>query len=285
MIKLISTKEDMKRYVRAHQSHGRNIAIVPTMGGLHEGHLSLIKQAADECEIVIVTIYLNPTQFAAHEDLESYPRTIEADLETLVEQGRAHAVYMPATMYRDHHATMITPNGVADALEGAHRPHFFTGVATIVLKLFNHVPADTAYFGEKDFQQLAVIKQMVNDLDLPIEIKAVPTARNAEGLALSSRNSYLSDEEMRVAPQLYRQMQISAKRLCAGEDVAKVLEEAQKQLLQAGFTSIDYFELRDGQTLEPLFHLQEGARLFGALHLGKTRLIDNEAVTKLCDAQ
>ena len=285
MIKLISTKTEMQRYVKAHQFHSRSVAIVPTMGGLHEGHLSLIKQAADECKIVIVTIYLNPTQFAAHEDLESYPRTIEADLEKLSAQGLTQAVYMPANMYGEHHATMVKPQGVASALEGEYRPHFFTGVATIVLKLFNHVPADVAFFGEKDYQQLAVIKQMVNDLDLAIKIKAVPTARDEDGLALSSRNSYLSKEERRIAPQLYKQMQICAKRLTAGEDVTKVLEGAQNQLLQDGFASIDYFDLRDAKTLAPLVVLQKEARLFAAAHLGKTRLIDNEEIEKLCIAQ
>lgn len=284
MIKLISTKEEMQRYVKAHQSHSRIVAVVPTMGGLHDGHLSLIKQAAADSEIVTVTIYLNPTQFAAHEDLENYPRMIEDDLDKLAKQGLAHAVYVPANMYHDNHATMVTPKGVASALEGVYRPHFFVGVATIVLKLFNHVPANRAYFGEKDFQQLAVIRQMVNDLDLPIEINAVPTARDKDGLALSSRNQYLSDVERQIAPQLYKQMQICAKRLAAGEEAIKILEEAQKQLLQAGFTSIDYFELRHGQTFESSYQ-QEEARLFAALYLGKTRLIDNEAITKLCDAQ
>ena len=285
MIKLISEKEEMQRIIKAHKTHDRNVAIVPTMGGLHDGHLSLIKQAALDCQIVIVTIYVNPTQFAANEDLDSYPRTIEADLEKLAEQGLADIVYMPTTMYRADHATMIMPDGAAKGLEGAFRPHFFSAVATIVLKLFQHVPADKAYFGEKDYQQLAVIRQMVEDLDLPIEIKSVPTARDERGLALSSRNSYLSEEEMKIAPQLYQQMQLAAMRLQKGDAPQQVMAEAKEALLNAGFTSIDYFELRDETTLAPLSSLQNKARFFVALHLGQTRLIDNASVQELCIAQ
>ena len=285
MIKLISSKEEMQRYVKAHQAHGRKVAIVPTMGGLHEGHLSLISQAARDCEIVIVTIYVNPTQFAAHEDLDDYPRTLESDLENLKDQGLTKAVYLPSGMYRQEHATMITPQGAACDLEGHYRPHFFTGVATIVLKLFQHVPADRAYFGEKDFQQLAVIRQMVLDLDLPIDICAVPTARDEQGLALSSRNRYLSKEELKIAPSLYKQMKHCAMRLQEGEAVQQVLEDAHKQLLNAGFSSIDYFELRAGDSLAPLASLEKEARFFAALYLGQTRLIDNAAVSELCAAQ
>ena len=285
MIKLISEKEEMQRTIKAHKAHGRGVAIVPTMGGLHDGHLSLVKQAALDCQIVIVTIYVNPTQFAVNEDLDSYPRTIEADLEKLVEQGLADIVYMPTTMYHADHATMIIPQGAAEGLEGAFRPHFFSAVATIVLKLFQHVPADKAFFGEKDYQQLAVIRQMVDDLDLPIEIKSVPTARDERGLALSSRNSYLSEEEMKIAPQLYQQMQLAAMRLQKGDAPSQVMTEAKEALLNAGFTSIDYFELRDEATLAPLSSLQNKARLLVALHLGQTRLIDNASVQELCIAQ
>ena len=285
MIKLISEKEEMQRIIKAHKTYGRDIAIVPTMGGLHEGHLALIKQAALDCQIVIVTIYVNPTQFAAHEDLDSYPRTIETDLKKLAEQGLADIVYMPANMYSAHHATMIVPEGAAKGLEGVFRPHFFGAVATIVLKLFQHVPADKAYFGEKDYQQLAVVRQMVHDLDLPIEIKAVPTAREKSGLALSSRNSYLSEDEMKIAPQLYNQMRLAAMRLQKGDAPEKVIAEAKDALISEGFASIDYFELCDADTLVPLTILKKDARLFVALHLGKTRLIDNASIEELCSAQ
>ena len=285
MIKLISEKKEMQRYVTAHQAHNRTVAIVPTMGGLHDGHLSLIKHAAQDCTIIIVTIYVNPTQFAAHEDLDSYPRTLDSDLDKLAEQGLAHAVYIPSEMYREDHATMIKPEGPAERLEGVYRPHFFSAVATIVLKLFQHVPADKAYFGEKDYQQLAVIKQMVTDFDLPIDIHGVPTARDKHGLALSSRNLYLSEAQLRIAPNLFKQMCQAATLIKKGDDVATVLDDAKGQLLKVGFASIDYFELCDAKTLAPLSSPEEGARLFAALHLGQTRLIDNAALDDLCAAQ
>ncbi|MGB1441917.1 MAG: pantoate--beta-alanine ligase, partial [Candidatus Puniceispirillaceae bacterium] len=196
-------KTAMQNQINSWKADGLTTAIVPTMGNLHQGHLSLVRTAADHADKVIVSIYINPAQFAAHEDFDTYPRSHDADFSLLEKTGCCDGIYVPDTMYSDSHATMIMPEGAADGFEAEKRPHFFRGVVTIVLKLFNHVPADIAIFGEKDFQQLLVIKQMVADLDVPINIIASPTIRDVDGLALSSRNGYLSAEQRAIAPTLY----------------------------------------------------------------------------------
>lgn len=288
MIKLISEKVEMQRFVKQHKTHDRTIAIVPTMGGLHDGHLALVAQAKAVADIVVVTIYVNPTQFAAGEDLERYPRTLDDDLLALQEQALADCVYMPSNMYRDGHATSIVPSGAALPLEGEYRPQFFTGVATIVLKLFHHIQADFALFGEKDFQQCAVIKQMVKDLDVPISIITCPTKRDYDGLALSSRNRYLTTEERRIAPKLYQIMQALAAELTAGKDVTDAIAHASENLVKAGFTKIDYISLCDPDTLEAVSSkgdVRPETRILVAAFLGQTRLIDNGSIEKLCSAQ
>jgi pantoate--beta-alanine ligase len=227
---------------------------------------------------VIVSIYVNPTQFGAGEDFDHYPRTLDADCAAITSAGGCDAIYAPAYMYDDGHATSIVPAGVALAMEGQTRPHFFTGVATIVLKLFTHIPANFAIFGEKDYQQLAVIRQMVRDLDLNITILAQPTIRETDGLALSSRNLYLSAADRKLAPLLYAEMQETANQINKGTPVDAALASAKTRLTKAGFGEIDYFDLRHSDSLQPAETLAPNCRIFAAIRLGKTRLIDNYAL-------
>ena len=281
MTEIVREKEQIQTLVASYRAAGLRVAVVPTMGGLHDGHLALVRQAAKTADRIILTIYVNPTQFAAHEDLDSYPRQLEADRAACEALGLVDAIYAPLVMYHDAHATMVTPTGAAAMLEGEARPHFFTGVATIVLKLFHHVPADEAFFGEKDYQQLCVIRQMVRDLDVPIQIVAVPTERAPDGLALSSRNTYLSEDERAIAPQLYQAMRQAAHDLLSGAETGEVLDKMESSLTGAGFATIDYIALRDPVTLADAAIVTSDTRLLVAAHLGKTRLIDNAALSDL----
>lgn len=271
--------------VRAWRADRQKVALVPTMGGLHEGHLALVAAALESHDQVVTSLYVNPTQFAANEDLDHYPRTMAADQAALARFGDRVSLFAPQTLYGDGHATMITPQGAALPLEGVHRPHFFAGVATVVFKLFQAVPAHSAFFGEKDFQQLAVIRQMVRDFQLPITIESVPTVRAADGLALSSRNAYLSAKERAQAPRLYQQMTACAKAIAAGAEVQIACDAALAELRSAGFTKVDYFVFCDGQTLQGADLIAPTSRLLAAAWLGETRLIDNESYQKLCNAQ
>ena len=271
--------------VAAWRADEQKVALVPTMGGLHDGHLALVEAALATHERVVISIYVNPTQFAAHEDLENYPRNMAADQAALARFGDKVSLFAPSSLYGDGHATMITPQGAALPLEGVHRPHFFTGVATVVFKLFQAVPADSAFFGEKDFQQLAVIRQMVRDFDLPITIENVPTRRAADGLALSSRNTYLSCEERAIAPLIYQQMKACAKAIAAGAEVQSACDAALAELREAGATKVDYFVFCDAQTLQLAESIEKTSRLLVAIWLGETRLIDNDSFEKLCNAQ
>ena len=262
----------------AWQGEGETVCLVPTMGSIHQGHLALIAAARKTASRVIVSIYVNPTQFGAGEDFDHYPRTLDADCAAITAAGGCDAIYAPADMYNDGHATSIVPAGVALAMEGQTRPHFFTGVATIVLKLFTHIPANFAIFGEKDYQQLAVIRQMVRDLDLNIKILAQPTIRETDGLALSSRNLYLSAADRKLAPLLYAEMQETANQINKGTPVDAALASAKTRLTKAGFGEIDYFDLRHSDSLQPAETLAPNCRIFAAIRLGKTRLIDNYAL-------
>lgn len=255
------------------------VAMVPTMGALHAGHMALIAEARRRAPNVVVSIFVNPTQFGPNEDLASYPRREAADAAMLEEAGCA-ILWAPdaATMYPDGPETPVRAGPAARGLDGDTRPGHFDGVATVVARLFDQVRPDVALFGEKDYQQLLVIRQMVAALELPIEIVGIPTQRDADGLALSSRNAYLSDEERRAARTLPRALGEAAAAIAAGVDVAESLERARKRLVDAGFDPIDYVELRDAATLQPLPTLDRPARLLGAARLGRTRLIDNLAV-------
>jgi pantoate--beta-alanine ligase len=258
----------------------KDIALVPTMGALHAGHIALVRQARRRARHVVVSIFVNPAQFAPTEDLGSYPKTWTADIATLAAE-KATLVWAPnvATMYPDGFATRIEPAGPAQAgLEDKFRPHFFGGVATVVTKLFTQVGAGFAMFGEKDYQQLCMVTQLVRDLDLPLRIVPVPTVREKDGLALSSRNVYLSAAERTAAPALYRVLKASARRIKAGEAIAVVLEDGRGEIGRAGF-ALDYLEARHARTLAPVSSIKDGAiRLLVAARIGRTRLIDNVAV-------
>jgi len=250
------------------------------MGALHAGHLALVREAKRRARRVVVSIFVNPTQFAPNEDFGSYPRTFAADLKALHE-AKADLVWAPTAnvMYPDGFSTRIEPQGTALAgLEDKFRQHFFGGVTTVVVKLFTQVAPDFALFGEKDYQQLCVVRQMAQDLDLPLKIVGVKTVREKDGLALSSRNAYLSAAERSAAPVLYRVLKTSAERIKKGEPIAQVLDVGRREIDVAGF-ALDYLEARHALTLAPVASRKEGPiRLLVAARIGKTRLIDNIAV-------
>ncbi len=265
--------------VAALKSGGGRVALVPTMGALHDGHMTLVRAAKHHAEHVIVSIFVNPRQFGPSEDLDAYPRQEAADAALLVAEGTAILWAPPASIvYPPGYATNVSVSGLGDALCGAARPGHFDGVATVVAKLFNQVAADVALFGEKDWQQLAVIRRMARDLDLPVEIIGVPTVREADGLARSSRNAYLTAEERAAACALPAMMRAAVAAMAASESIGGILDAGRAALVQAGFASVDYLELRDGESLALLDHPAAGARLFVAARLGKTRLIDNWSV-------
>jgi len=249
------------------------------MGALHAGHLALVRQARRRAQRVVVSIFVNPTQFAPHEDFASYPRTWAADLAALAEL-KVDIVWAPsaAVMYPPDFDTRIVPGGPAQAgLEDKFRPHFFSGVATVVAKLFLQVAPDVAVFGEKDFQQLKVVSAMARDLNIPVKIVGAPIVRDKDGLALSSRNAYLSATERQLAPTLHRVLRDCARRLKTGEDFGRVLGNGRAELERAGF-AVDYLEVRDANTLAPVTLRGAGPlRLLAAARLGRTRLIDNVA--------
>jgi len=270
----------LRRAVAALRKAGGSVALVPTMGALHAGHLALVRAAKKRARRVVVSIFVNPTQFAPNEDFASYPRRFAADLKVLA-QAKVDLIWAPspAVMYPDGFATQIAPGGAAQAgLEDKFRPHFFGGVATVVAKLFTQVGPDVALFGQKDYQQLRVVTQMAADLDLPVTVVGIPTVRERDGLALSSRNAYLSAAERRNAPVLCRVLKQCAARIKGGEPPAQVLSEGAAEIMRAGFT-LDYLEARHARTLAPVSSRQDGPiRLLVAARIGKTRLIDNIAV-------
>jgi pantoate--beta-alanine ligase len=256
------------------------VALVPTMGALHDGHLALVRRARRRAQRVIVSIFVNPAQFAPHEDLATYPRTFEADIAALARE-RVDLVWAPSAglMYPDGFATRIVPEGPAKAgLEDTFRPHFFVGVATVVAKLFLQCRPDYAMFGEKDFQQLKVVTRLARDLDLPLKVIGVPTVREPDGLALSSRNAYLTPAERAVAPTLHRTLTACARRIAARTSIARALADGREGVSAAGF-ALDYLEARHAETLAPVGTPADGPiRLLVAARLGRTRLIDNIGV-------
>ncbi len=279
---IIRTIGRLRARVRAWRAAGETIALVPTMGALHDGHVSLVALARRRAARVVVSIFVNPAQFGPDEDFARYPRAFEADLAKLAAAG-ADAAFHPdaAEMYPPGFATSIAPQGPAAAgLEDRFRPTHFQGVATVVAKLLLQASPDAAIFGEKDFQQLAVIRRMVRDLDIPVEIVGAPTLREASGLALSSRNAYLDPAQRERAPALYRALRAAAERLRQGAALEPTLHEASAAIAAAGF-EIDYVELRDAQTLGAPIAGQtlRDWRLLGAARIGATRLIDNVAVS------
>ncbi len=304
---VVRTVAELRRVVAGWRRDGRRVALVPTMGALHRGHLALVRRAATLAERTVVSIFVNPTQFAPHEDLARYPRDEAADLAGLAAEP-CDLIWAPedAEMYPEGFATRVVPAGAALGLEADVRPHFFAGVATVCAKLFGAAAPDLAVFGEKDYQQLCVIKQMVRDLDMNLEIVAEPTVREADGLALSSRNAYLSAAERRIAPALYRVLAEVAPKAAAitrGEDAGSrsqrprprplvpdplapgepqlpllevLCEGAARALTQAGFTKVDYVAVREADTLKVISRTTDRPlRVLAAAWLGATRLIDN----------
>ncbi len=270
----------LRATVRAWRSSGERIALVPTMGALHAGHVSLVEEGFRRADRVIATVFVNPTQFAPTEDFSKYPRTLPSDVEKLGKVG-CDVCFAPdvSEMYPDGFATTVTLTGPARVdLEDHFRPTHFAGVATVVSKLLNQAQADCAIFGEKDYQQLRVITRMARDLDIPTEIVGATTVREADGLAMSSRNVYLNPDERSRAPAMYRALNHAAAKIREGEVVGHEMTEAREMLVEAGFV-IDYIEARHAETLERIARRADGPiRLLAAAKLGQTRLIDNIAV-------
>ena len=278
-IPIVRSVATLREVVGGWRRVGLTLALVPTMGALHAGHLELVRLAMRIADRTCVSLFVNPTQFAPHEDFAVYPRDEAGDAQLLSAQG-AHLLFAPPAdeMYPPGSATRIAVPGLGDILEGVFRPGFFTGVATVVGKLLVQVMPDVAVFGEKDYQQLQVIRRMVADLFLPVRIEGAATVREADGLALSSRNANLSAEERRVAPALQAVLRRVAADVGAGGDAAASTAEAAADLLAAGFGRIDYLEVRDAATLEPWAGPPRPGRVLAAAWLGRTRLIDNIAV-------
>jgi pantoate--beta-alanine ligase len=273
---IVRTVADLRAVVADWRGAGERVALVPTMGALHAGHLALVMEGRRRADRVIATIFVNPKQFGAGEDLDRYPRRETADAAALEGVG-CDLLFAPAVaeMYPAGFATTISVEGVTADLDGAARPGHFDGVATVVAKLLNQAQADIALFGEKDYQQLLTIRRLARDLDIPTEIAGHPTVREADGLALSSRNAYLSADERARAAELPRALTDAGAVIRKGGDVAGALQVATARLLAAGFASVDYIELRDAETLVPLTRFDRPARLLAAARMGTTRLIDN----------
>jgi pantoate--beta-alanine ligase len=278
-IPVSATVADLRLRVRTWRSEGHRIGLVPTMGALHEGHISLVRIAQQTCDRIVTSIFVNPTQFAPNEDFSTYPRTFDDDVAKLA-GADCHLVWAPTApeMYPEGFATRVVPAGAAEGLETDFRQHFFGGVATVCTKLFQQVTPDVAVFGEKDFQQLAVIRQIVRDLDMPLSIVGAPTVREADGLAMSSRNRYLSAEERRTAPLIHEVISGVAAHVLEGGNADVACAEAARRLTAGGFQKIDYIAVRDAATLGAYDPKKGAGRVLVAAWLGKARLIDNIAI-------
>lgn len=275
-MQILRTVAELRTRVRGWKSDGRQVGVVPTMGALHEGHLSLVRAAKRGCDRVIVTIFVNPKQFNNSDDLQKYPRTEDSDAALLAAEG-VDVIFAPGPdeVYPEGFATQVAVSGVSEPLEGTMRPGHFEGVATVVAKLFGMTQADRAYFGQKDWQQLQVVKRLVADLNIPIEIVGAETVREHDGLAMSSRNLRLDPLSRAQAPALYRIMTRVAGQLRDGAPVDQTLAQGREDLLQAGFSAVEYLELRAASTLAPIATLGAPARLLAAATIGDVRLIDN----------
>lgn len=273
---------ELRAQVAAWRREGLTVALVPTMGALHRGHLTLVRAALAAADRVVVSVFVNPIQFGPAEDFDAYPRTEDADRAALATVG-ASLLYAPtaAAMYPEGFSTSVKVSGVSEGMCGSSRPVHFTGVATVVTKLLMQAGPDVALFGEKDYQQLQVIKRMVRDLDIPVEIRGVPTVREDDGLALSSRNAYLTPAERAIAPALHAALVDCAAALRAGTPAAAAVDAAKAAIVAAGFASVEYLELRAAEGLALLSVLDRPARIVVAARLGKTRLIDNLAVAEV----
>lgn len=281
-IDIVRTKADLRARVQYWRDQGLNVAFVPTMGALHDGHLTLVRTGLELANRVVVSVFVNPTQFGPNEDFSRYPRQEEQDAAALAGVG-CHLLYAPtvAEMYPDGFATSVHVSGVSEGLCGDIRPGHFDGVATVVSKLLLQVAPHMALFGEKDWQQLTVIRRLVRDLDIPVEVVGVPTVREFDGLARSSRNAYLSAEERQIAPVLYQVLSDMAEALRQGGDSAALCAEGTQRIKDAGFLSVDYLDVRAADSLEPLARLDRPARILVAARLSGARLIDNLGVEPL----
>jgi pantoate--beta-alanine ligase len=277
---IFRTVSELRRTVKQWQGQGLRVALVPTMGALHAGHMALVTRARQLADRAIASVFVNPRQFGPQEDFASYPRNESQDASMLARQG-AQGLYAPSVeeMYPDGFSTAVVVNGPSQGLCGDFRPGHFSGVATVVTKLLLQSGVDVALFGDKDYQQLQVIRRLVRDLDIPVAIEGVPTVRENDGLAMSSRNAYLTAAERVVAPELHRTLTAMAERLAAGSAVAAEVDLGKAHLLAAGFASIDYLSVCDATDLTPLDRIEGPARILVAARLGKARLIDNVAVT------
>ncbi len=286
-LEILRSVAELRRWVASRRASGDpvRIGLVPTMGCIHDGHLALIHAARAASDFVVVSLFVNPTQFGPKEDFDGYPRDETADAR-LIEQAGGDLLYAPSVgeMYGDTISTTVSVGQVSEGLCGAHRPGHFDGVSTVVAKLFGQVRPDAAWFGEKDYQQLLVIRRMTEDLDLGITILGVPTVREADGLAMSSRNAYLTPDERRIAPRLHEALSEAAGKIAAGAPAESACGAAIATLTAAGFSDVDYVEARDAATLASISGIAAGpARVLGAVRLSKARLIDNVAVyTKEC---
>lgn len=278
-LKIVRTISDLRAVVAEWRQNGDSIALVPTMGALHEAHMTLMREARKRVGRVVATIFVNPTQFAAHEDLSTYPRREAQDIESLRADG-IDLLFAPdvSEVYPEGFATTVMVAGVSEGLCGDHRPGHFAGVATVVTKLLLQTLPDLALFGEKDYQQLQVIRTLARDLDIPVDILGVPTVREPDGLAMSSRNIQLDPGQRALAPRLHQTMMDAAARISAGAEIGPVCEAAKAELLTAGFGPVEYFEVRDAETLRPALDPKRPRRLLSAAWLGATRLIDNIAI-------
>ncbi|MEW5703841.1 MAG: pantoate--beta-alanine ligase [Pseudomonadota bacterium] len=272
---------DLRAAIALWRGGGASVGLVPTMGALHAGHLALVRAARAQTDRTVATILVNPLQFGPDEDMAAYPRNEAEDAAKLAAEG-ADLLFAPSVeeVYPEGFATQVTVAGLTEVLCGAFRPVHFAGVATVVTKLLLEALPDAAFFGEKDYQQLLVVRKLARDLDMPIRILGVPTVREADGLALSSRNAYLTAKERVIAPKLFATLARMASAIREGQGIAETLARGAADLREGGFERIDYLELRDPETLKPVEEAGRPARLFAAVHLGRARLIDNLAVSE-----
>ena len=282
-MKILATIDDMRAASRAARGAGKRLGLVPTMGALHEGHLSLVRAAREASDVVAASIFVNPTQFGPNEDLTKYPRSFERDCQ-LLEREEAEYVFAPSVeeMYPPGAVTWVTVEGLSEKLDGRSRPGHFRGVATIVAKLFHAAEPDAAFFGQKDAAQVAVIRHMVRDLGFPVEIVVCPIVREPDGLAMSSRNAYLDREQRKRAPALHRALMRVKKLAEAGERKAELLIEAgREEIGHESWVTVDYFEIVDPDSLDPVADVSRGALVAVAAYVGTTRLIDNVVLGKV----
>lgn len=277
-IEILNSIKKANNFIKEKKIKAKKIALVPTMGALHEGHLSIVKKAKKDADVVVVSIFVNPTQFGANEDLSKYPRTFKEDKEALESLG-VDAIFLPteAMMYPPNYNTFVTVQNISNILCGITRPTHFRGVATVVLKLFNIIKPDIAYFGEKDYQQSVIIKTLVSDLNLDVIIKTVPIVREKSGLALSSRNLYLNEREREDAPMIQQALKKAKESFKSGEitNTATLIEEIKKYLSNGKTLMLDYVDVVDSETLSHLDTATKHSHILIACYCGKTRLIDN----------